>query len=160
MSADLLGTPRPFVHRDKTYQVCPRDLTTRTMFAQWVRNQAALELWKLKATAPPDFYREQMEIYNSKLVGKEMEWGSRDVHLAYWSESGQKHMLWLKMKRGEQKGGDFVTPDFIEEIAQDAEKWEELKLIMWEQDDPAFFAQWQEEAKKTPLNAPSSPPMA
>ena len=163
MSADLLNIPCDFIWKGSTHKVCIRDYHIEAVFGDWVRTQAALDLWKLRTKVPADFYREQMELYNSKLAGRQFEWGSEDVRKASWSESGQRQMLWLKIQRGVEKGGEPIERATIDEIAtKEPAKWDELLNILYQQDYPDFFARikdWREgmEAFTKPPSPPPSP---
>ena len=165
--AALLGVPRSFEYQGKHYVVCHRDLFTELAFADWVKAEAGLTLARMRPRWPVDFYAEQMRLLNSKIISKQIQWGSPDVHAAYWSEDGQRHMLYLKMQRGaETEGGSPLERSLIDDIARtkDQGKWQELLDILWQQDEPDFFAEVQKErkaaAKMTPSQPGSPPPAA
>lgn len=163
--AALLAVPRSFEHKGNRYVVCYRDLFTELAFADWVKAEAGLTLARMRPRWPADFYAEQMRLLNSKIVSKQIQWGTPDVHAAYWSEEGQRHMLYLKMQRGaETEGGEPLERSLIDDIAKDTAKWQELLDILWQQDEPDFFAALQKErkaaAKTTPSQPASSPPAA
>jgi hypothetical protein len=160
--AAVLGIPRDFVFRGQTYKVSIRDFFTELAFADWVGAEAGLFLGRMRARWPAIIYQEQSKILNGKLASKGFSWGAEDVHQAYWSDAGRRQMLFLKMQRGaELEGGEPLTRDLIDEIAKDAAKWSELVDILWQQDEPDFFADLQKERAMTaappsanPSNAP------
>jgi hypothetical protein len=144
-NASLLGVARPFQFKGQVYKVAVRDFFAELAFADWCTAECALALSRLRPHIPADFHAEQMRIYNSKLAGKQYAWGSLDIHNACFSEAGQRHLLFLKMKRGEEHGGAPVERELLDEIAKDKEKYAELERIMMEQD---FSHLLEEEAKK------------
>lgn len=148
MSEEMLNLTTPFEFKGKRYQVARRDITVQALFSSWVKSEAALEVWRLKATAPTDFYAEQNKLFADKLHTKQFKWGTTTCHQAYWSDEGQRQILWLKMKRGETKGGAAIERETLDKIAEDTEKWNELLQIMWEQDEPDFFSRFKEELEK------------
>ena len=162
--AALLGVARDFVFRGQTYKVSFRDIFTELAFADWVGAEAGLFLGRMRARWPAVIYQEQAKILNGKVASKGFSWGADDVHLAYWSDAGRRQMLFLKMQRGaEMEGGEPLTRDLIDDIAKDAPKWQELVDILWQQDEPDFFADLLKERTMTaapPSANPSSVPSA
>lgn len=161
MSAQLLGMPRDFEFGGKRYKISARDLHVEAQFAEWCKTEAGLDVWRMRAAMPPDFCAEQQKIYADKVHRKKFKWGLPDVHEVYWTEEGQKHILWLKMKRGEEKGGDPIERVILDDIAKNKAKWDELLLILWEQDEPDFFADLKEKGivKGKPTTPPPSSPL-
>ena len=153
--ASLIATPRRFEFKGRKFVVCPRDLATQWTFSDWVLAEAGLALARMKPRWPAEFYAEQMRIFNSKVAGKQFRWGSEEVHNASWSEEGQRELLYLKMARGQEHGGEAVERDLLDDIASDEGKYAELVRIMMEQDYP-FVLKGQDRSKETP-SPPDSP---
>ncbi len=161
MSVELLGLCRDFVFAGQIYKVAPRDLFIECQFALWVTADAAQDLERLRMRVPTAFFAEQMRIFNDKITGKKFKWGSEDVYTASCSEVGQRELLWLKMKRGEAKGGAFIPREMLDTIAADASAYKDLLDILYRQDYPDFFdkhVQGEETAPST--TAAMSPDMA
>lgn len=137
--AAILATPRPFEWKGKQLLIAFRDFETETAFGEWCKAEAALELWRLKPRVPADFYADQMALFNSKVCGKQFAWGGDEVHSIYWSDAGQRQMIWLKIMRGGELGGEILEREQVDQLAKDREAWVRLLDIMWEQDDPGFF---------------------
>ena len=161
--AVLLAIPRDFLWQGQVYKVCIRDFATEIAFAEWVKMEAGLTLARLRPRWPADFWMEQNRLLSSKIIGKQIQWGSEDVHQAVWSEEGIRHMLFLKMQRGaELEGGEVPTRELIDAIAADTTgatpevphpKYDELIKIMLEQDWPQ-----REDAEKNLTSRPASNP--
>lgn len=148
--SDLLEAILPFSFNGKVYQVAPRDLFIEKHFSLWVQSEAALALDRLRNSVPPRFYREQSDIYNSKIVGKLFDWGRTDCYNASTSEEGEAQLLYLKMKRGEARGGAFLEREDIDKIKKDKEKWNELLTILYQQDYPEQLADFLQLIGKKP----------
>lgn len=140
---DLIPTPADWEYGGKTYKVCRIDLHIMGLFSDWTMREAAIALEKLAPPhSSPAFYDGQMRIFNSKVAGKLFRWGSEDVNNAAWSIEGRKHLLWLKIMRGVEKGGAGIQREVLDPIADnDPKKWQELVDILYQQDYPDFFTQ-------------------
>lgn len=138
--SELLDSTFDFVFNGKTYKVCKRDLYIERQFSLWVMSEAALALDRLRSIVPPTFLARQMEIYSAKVAGKKFEWGSEDVYNASISVDGEKQLLYLKMKRGEALGGQYVAREDIDEIKENKDKWNELMDIMYRVDYPEAYS--------------------
>lgn len=145
--AVLLAVPRPFQYKGKRYFVAVRDFMTELAFADWVMADAGLALARMRPRWPADFYAEQMRIFNGKIAGKQFRWNTQDVHDASWTDDGRRQLLYLKMKRGEENGGEPVDRSLLDTIASDTDKngfsakYDELLRIMMEQDYPFLLDQ-------------------
>jgi len=139
MSIALLGVPVDFEFRGKLFKVAPRDLFIKISFADWCGIDAGLTLSRYRPHWPADFYDAQMRLLNSKIIGKQLRWGSEEVFNASWSEEGIRQLLYLKMMRGAEKGGARPERELLDDIAEDKAKYEELQAIMQRQDYADFF---------------------
>lgn len=138
--SDLLDSCQEYLFEGKCYQVAPRDIYIERQMSLWVMTEAALSLDRMKDGIPPRFYREQMEIFNSKVIGKMFDWGRVECYNASTSDEGEKQLLFLKLKRGEAKSGAFVTRDVIDRVKLDKGKWNDLLAILYQQDYPEQYA--------------------
>lgn len=160
--AALLGVPRPFVYRGKNYSVAIRDFFIELAFADWVMAEAGLALDRMRPRWTANFFAEQNKAFNSQIVGKRIRWGSAEVHDASWSDEGQRQLLYLKMKRGEENGSEPVERELIDQIANDKDdsgespKYAELLRIMMEQDYPFLLEQTKPKKPENP-SPPASP---
>jgi hypothetical protein len=160
MSADLLGVCRPYQWKGQTLMVAHRDLFVEAVFGDWCAAEAGLLLARLRPRVPADFYAEQMRLYSAAIAGKHFTWDSSAVIDASTTEPGRRHLLWLKIMRGAEKGGAKIPREEIDEIARDPEKWQELLDILWQQDYPDFFRQVQAERGTTTPPPPASTPVS
>ena len=119
MSIALLGVPVDFEFRGKLFKVAPRDLFIKISFADWCGIDAGLTLSRYRPHWPADFYDAQMRLLNSKIIGKQLRWGSEEVFNASWSEEGIRQLLYLKMMRGTEKGGARPERELLDDIAED-----------------------------------------
>jgi hypothetical protein len=160
--SELLNPVADWHNNGKDYKLCKRDILIEGQFSDWVMREAALALARLRPHIPPEFYEAQIRLYSAKVCGKRFRWESEDVNSALWSEEGRRHMIWLKMKRGEQKGGAFIRREELEDIANDQTadengltRWNCLEDIFYQQDHPDFFVEYvkpvREEAVKEAL---------
>lgn len=145
----LLGTIADWSYNGKDYKVCKRDLLIESQFCDWVMREAALSLARLKPYVPPEFYEAQMRHYSTKVAGKRFRWDSEEVNSALWSEEGKRHMIWLKIMRGQEKGGATLRREEIDALAANTNtdengltKWNELEDILYQQDHPDFFLEY------------------
>ena len=138
--SDLLGVCRDFEFQGSKYKVPPADLHVIAHFCDWVVAEAGRTLARMKPQWPAEFYAEQMRMLNTKIAGKRFGWGSEDTNSAVWSDDGHKQLLWLKITRGQEKGGAPIERETLDLIAKDKAKWEELTDILYQQDFPDFFA--------------------
>lgn len=146
MAVELLNLPTDWIDEEKTYKVCRRDIYIMSQFADWVMREAALSIHRLQPHVPPDFYEQQIRLFNLKVAAKQFRWGSEDVNTAAGSEEGRRQMIWLKIMRGQQNGGAPIQREKIDEIAEDTRKdsngitrWQALVDILYQQDYPDFF---------------------
>lgn len=142
MSLELLGIPRDFEFQGKLFKVCPRDIFIEAQFADWCMRETMLTLERLQAHASSDFYERQQRIFSNKIAGKQFRWGNEEVNQAAWSEEGKRQLLWLKIMRGQAKGGAVLQREAIDRIAENEAKWQELTDILHEQDYPDFFEKY------------------
>lgn len=161
MSSDLLGLPISFEWQGKTTLVCQRDFHIEALFEDWCVIEAGLLLARLRPHWPEEIYAEQTRLLNAKICGKQFSWEREDVQNAALTEAGRRHLLWLKIKRGQGKGGAAIEREDIDEIAKNPQKWQELLEILWKQDYPDFFGRYQKmKAATVPGEAAAEPPKA
>lgn len=138
--SELLPAEVDWEYNGKHYKVCKVDLHIESQICNWVTQEAALALERLAPpTTSPAFYEQQMRLFNTKIFGKKIQWGSEEVDSAVWSVDGKKQLLWLKIMRGAQKGGASIRREDLDKVAEDSDKWQQLVDILYQQDYPDFF---------------------